>query len=37
MDDYLGRNLVREMESSKMIDEVKLFRNRPIYLIVGIT
>ena len=37
MDDYLGCNLVGEMESSKIIDEVKLFHNRPIYLIVGRT
>ena len=29
MQDYLGRNLVGEMESSKIIDEVNLFRNRP--------
>ena len=29
MENYLGRNLVDEMESSKIIDEVNLFRNRP--------
>ena len=26
MEDYLGHNLVGEMESSKIIDEVNLFR-----------
>ena len=31
MEDYLGRNLVGEMESSEIIDEVNLFRNRPLY------
>ena len=29
MEDYLGRNLVGEIESSKIIDEVSLFCNRP--------
>ena len=29
MEDYLGRNLVGELESSKIIDEVNLFRSRP--------
>ena len=29
--DYIWRNLVGEMESSKIIDEVNLFRNRPYY------
>ena len=31
MEDYLRRNLIGEMESSKIIDEVNLFRNRPLY------
>lgn len=31
MADYLGGNLVGELESSKIIDEVNLFRNRPYY------
>ena len=26
MEDYLGRNLVGEMESTKIIDKVNLFR-----------
>ena len=26
MEDYLGRNLVGEMESTKIIDQVNLFR-----------
>ena len=30
MDDYLERNIVGEMEGSKIIDEVNLFCNRPI-------
>ena len=29
MENYLGRNLVDEMESPKIINEVNLFRNRP--------
>ena len=29
MEEYLGRNLIGEMESSKIIHEVNLFRNRP--------
>ena len=29
MEDYLRGNLVGEMESSKIIDKVNLFRNRP--------
>lgn len=29
MENYLGRNLVDEMESPNIIDEVNLFRNRP--------
>ena len=31
MEDYLGGNLVGEMESSKIIQEVNLFCNRPCY------
>ena len=31
MEDYLGRNLIGEMESSKIIHEVNVFRNRPLY------
>ena len=31
MEDCLWCNLVGEMESSKIIDEVNLFRNRPQY------
>ena len=30
MEGYLWRNLVGEMESLKIIDEVNLVRNRPI-------
>ena len=29
MHDYLERNFAGEIESSKIIDEVNLFRNRP--------
>ena len=29
MKDYLGSHLIGKMESSKIIDEVYLFRNRP--------
>ena len=29
MEDYLGCNLVGEMENSKIINEANLFRNRP--------
>ena len=29
MENYLGCHLVGEMESSKIINEVNLFRNRP--------
>ena len=31
MEDYLGRNLIGEMESSKIIDKVNLFCTRPLY------
>ena len=31
MEDYLGRNLIGEIESSKIIDEVNLFCTRPLY------
>ena len=31
MEDYLGLNLIGEMESSKIIHEVNVFRNRPLY------
>ena len=31
MEDYLGRKLIGEMESSKIIHEVNLFPNRPLY------
>ena len=31
MEDYLRRNLIGEMESSKIIDGVNVFRNRALY------
>ena len=31
MKEYLGRNLICEMESSKIIDEFNLFCTRPLY------
>lgn len=33
MEDYLGRILAEEMQSSKIIDEVNLFCNRPMSLV----
>ena len=30
MVDYLGRNLIGEMESSKIMHEVNVFRSRPL-------
>ena len=30
MEDYLGRNLVGEIKSLKIIDEVNLFSDRPV-------
>lgn len=36
MEDYLGRILAEEMQSSKIIDEVNLFCNRPMRSLVFI-